>query len=734
MSKRNRPNSRAVLYLAAVACFATSLPSPRQAVAGLASSDVVVVVNAQSISSRTLANYYIALRSIPSINVVLLKDVPPGESASLADFRTRILLPTLKAIEERKIGDHIQCIAYSADFPTAIDVTPHIEKLGEVPKYITKIASINALTYFYQFVLRDDPTYVDFLANRYAPRPIESLFSSPAGQLSSEAWKAILDKVVAGEHESAAELTSQLLEKYPTQYPLAYLAAAEYAAAGKVEQSLAMFDRAIQLGWTFADFTDGDRRLASVRDEAQFQVSELALTPSRAGQTDARGFNSRAVFAPNGVPVRDPKLGFRYLLSVVLGVTRGQGTSLDDAIKCLARASTADYTHPQGTFYFASTSDVRATTRAPGFQAATEQLTELGFGAEIIKSALPQDAAGVLGAQLGAATLNWDSSGSKLVRGAIVDNLTSFGGMMASSSQTKLTRFLEAGAAGSSGTVTEPYSLQPKFPHPQTYVHYARGASLAEAFYLGVTSPYQLLIVGDPLCKPFSHAPKLNVDSPTRLIEAEKSTSINLAFAHEHNSFADWDRSETPLGRRTQHLPAKVISILSDGRNPRTGRVQPRVNLRMRSFSTGFHELTVRLAADDPLGQRSDWPIAISIAGPNQVTTTLAIPAGPLPTVDTGDDSPAELKTPGVNQCYTITSPDKPLIINLEMPGAGQLGLSHEFDEISTADGPKASIEIAPQEFGYGPIRLRPFGITESGARIQGVPILLYIPPKPAAG
>ncbi|HBE69019.1 MAG TPA: hypothetical protein DDW52_12795 [Planctomycetaceae bacterium] len=718
----------------AVAAFAFLTAHATQAVAGLASSDVVVVVNAQSLQSRTLANYYIALRSIPSTNVVLLDEVPNSETASLDDFRTKILLPTLKAIEERKIGDHIQCIAYSADFPTAIDVTPHINKLGEVPKYITKVASINSLTFFYQFVLRDDPTYVDFLANRYAPRPIEALFSSPAGQLTKEKWKAILDKVVAGEHETAAELTSQLLTEYPNQFPLAYLAAAEYAAAGNGEQSLAMFDRAIQLGWTFADFTAGDRRLDAIRDQAQFQVSELALTPSRAGQTAARGFSSRVAFAPNGVPVRDPKLGFRYLLSVVLGVTRGQGSSLDDAIKCLARASTADYTHPQGSFYFASTGDVRSTTRAPSFNAAVEQLTELGFGAEIIKTALPQNAQNVLGAQLGAATLNWSTSGSKLAAGAIVDNLTSYGGMMASSSQTKLSRFLEAGAAGSSGTVTEPYSLQPKFPHPQMYVHYAQGASLAEAFYLGVTSPYQLLIVGDPLCKPFSHAPKLDLDSPTQLIKTEKSTTINLTFTPKHNSFSDWQRSETPLAQRSEHLPAKVISILSDGKNPKTGRVQPRVNLRMRSFSDGFHELTIRLASDDPLGQRSDWPIAISMAGTHQVTTSLALSPGPLPTIDTGDTSPAKLRVPGASQCYTINSPDQPLAIKIEMPGARQVGLSHESDEISTVNGPSASVEITPGDLGYGPIRLKPFGITESGARIQGVPILLYIPPQAAAG
>ncbi len=96
---------------------------------------------------------------------------------------------------------------------------------------------------------------------------------------------------------------------------------------------------------------------------------------------------------------------------------------------------------------------------------------------------------------MGSASFAWIASGSKLVPGAIAENLTSLNGKMDGVGQTKLTEYLAHGAAGSSGAVEEPYSLQQKFPLPFIHETYARGATLAEAFYQSVLGPYQLLIV-----------------------------------------------------------------------------------------------------------------------------------------------------------------------------------------------------------------------------------------------
>lgn len=58
----------------------------------------------------------------------------------------------------------------------------------------------------------------------------------------------------------------------------------------------------------------------------------------------------------------------------------------------------------------------------------------------------------------------------------------------------------------------EPYAIHQKFPAPFVQLHYARGCTLAEAFYQSISMPYQLLIVGDPLCRPWADIPTIEVD------------------------------------------------------------------------------------------------------------------------------------------------------------------------------------------------------------------------------
>ncbi len=189
----------------------------------------------------------------------------------------------------------------------------------------------------------------------------------------------------------------------------------------------------------------------------------------------------------------------------MLAVTSGRGNSIPEVISYLNRSAAADGTQPKGTMYYMRHGDVRSTTRQPGFAAAVADLRKLGVAAEILDATAPQGKSDVQGAMLGSADIRWPDTKSTILPGAIVDNLTSFGGALsAGAGQTPLTDFLRYGAAGSSGTVCEPFAIQNKFPVPAIQVHYARGCSLAEAFYQSVWGPYQLLIVGDPLCRPWA--------------------------------------------------------------------------------------------------------------------------------------------------------------------------------------------------------------------------------------
>ncbi|PWU19681.1 MAG: hypothetical protein C5B50_06115 [Verrucomicrobia bacterium] len=92
------------------------------------------------------------------------------------------------------------------------------------------------------------------------------------------------------------------------------------------------------------------------------------------------------------------------------------------------------------------------------------------------------------------------------VPGAMGDNLTSASGYLFDdgSGQLHATDFLAAGASGSYGTVDEPCNYLQKFPSPQIYFYQSRGFSLAECYYMGVTNPYQGILVGEALAAPFA--------------------------------------------------------------------------------------------------------------------------------------------------------------------------------------------------------------------------------------
>ena len=92
-------------------------------------------------------------------------------------------------------------------------------------------------------------------------------------------------------------------------------------------------------------------------------------------------------------------------------------------------------------------------------------LADLGVAAEIVDGVMPMHKNNVQGAMLGAAGFDWKASGSTILPGAICEHFTSYGGIMSSKSeQTPLSEFLRYGAAGASGTVTEPFALPQNSP------------------------------------------------------------------------------------------------------------------------------------------------------------------------------------------------------------------------------------------------------------------------------
>ena len=295
--------------------------------------------------------------------------------------------------------------------------------------------------------------------------------------------------------------------------------------------------------------------------------------------------------------------GSRYVLATMLGVTAGRGNSVAEITAYLRSAAAADGTKPKGTIYFVTNTDVRTTTRSRVFPATVKALTGLGVQAEIVNGTLPVRKRDVAGLMTGTPTFDWNASGSTIVPGAICENLTSFGGIFTpSAGQTPLSEFLRAGAAGSSGTVTEPFSIQAKFPHAAIQVHYARGASLAEAFYQSVQAPYQLLVVGDPLCQPWASIPEVEIVTAADSAVLDSGARVSGKLELE-------PRATVPGGGTADRFELYV-----DGVRVAQAGLGERLAVDTTVMADGHHELRVVAIAATPVETQGRRVIDIMVA------------------------------------------------------------------------------------------------------------------------
>jgi uncharacterized protein (TIGR03790 family) len=189
------------------------------------------------------------------------------------------------------------------------------------------------------------------------------------------------------------------------------------------------------------------------------------------------------------------------LPSMMLAYMGERGNDIATVEQYLRAGVVSDGSRPRGDIYFVEGNDVRARTRTNQFTRAQAELETLGINAQIVPSS-PRHQSGIMGLMVGAAAMDVAGAGS-FRPGAIAEHLTSHAAEFHVPYQTKLTEWLKQGATASAGTVTEPYAMWTKFPHARLYAHYARGHSAMESFYLSIRSPYQVLLVGEPLATPW---------------------------------------------------------------------------------------------------------------------------------------------------------------------------------------------------------------------------------------
>jgi len=549
--------------------------------AGGGPENVFLVVNSASWASQTLANHFIQLRRIPSLNVHYIEWIGDFESIEGAAFRDRILVPTLDTIERRGLLGQIDYVIYSSDFPYSIDMTKEFPNL-KFPDQARPICSLNSATYLWHLVMARIPLIVDPRINHY-------MRSLPDG------------KTVLPSHG------------FRSWY-----------------------------GWG----------------------------------------NSGELIEAGGQP---------YMLSTVLGITSGRGNSVREAVNYLRSSASADGTQPKGTIFYSKTADVRSQTRAGGFVAAVEALKQLGVKAEIITSPMPSGAE-VLGAITGVADFSLARNKDRILPGAICENFTSFGGMLGeASTQTPLTEFLRYGAAGSSGTVCEPFAIAEKFPSPNMQVHYARGCTLAESYYQSVYGPAQLLIVGDPLSRPWANIAKVQVEG----VKAGEKVSGTLVLNPS---------AKLPKGGKIDHYEMFV-----DGRRIGSAKQGESLSFDTTTQSDGYHELRIVAIEDSAIESQGRAFIPLRIENQNHTAILATLPA-------------------------KSARWDETLRIRVRAPGMTEILVHSSGRELGKISGEEGEIEINPRRLGLGPVTLYAIAQSQAAARgrVAAVPVSLVIePPKP---
>lgn len=179
-------------------------------------------------------------------------------------------------------------------------------------------------------------------------------------------------------------------------------------------------------------------------------------------------------------------------------------SSLHDAKALIERGISADYSRPKGKAALLSTSDKNRNVRS-GFYPQVKKAFNSILPVQIIKANSIRDRKDLMFYFTGLSQVK-DIDSNHFLPGAMADHLTSSGGQLtATTGQMSATRWLEAGATGSYGTVVEPCNFLQKFPNPTVAMYfYLTGSTLLESYWKSVLMPGQGVFIGEPLARPYA--------------------------------------------------------------------------------------------------------------------------------------------------------------------------------------------------------------------------------------
>jgi uncharacterized protein (TIGR03790 family) len=263
--------------------------------------------------------------------------------------------------------------------------------------------------------------------------------------------------------------------------------------------------------------------------------------------------------------------GYSFLTTMITANTLAQAKLIVD------HGVDSDGTFPTAPVHLAKSSDPLRRIRYTSYDNVVFN-TRLRGNYLVVRtnSSSPFGLSGLLGYQTG--LMNYSISPNTFVPGAMADSLTSYGGVIfGNNDQTSLLGFLNAGAAGSYGTVTEPTANTAKFPNPQNYFYQARGFTLAECYYQSLSLPYQGLIVGEPLAAPFAQPAEggwLNA-APGDVLTGTRPLSVQFTAAD----------ATRPLQRVDLFVDGKFLQTLTNLAPASGNLVKMRINGQNLSYT-----------------------------------------------------------------------------------------------------------------------------------------------------
>jgi hypothetical protein len=396
-----------------------------------------------------------------------------------------------------------------------------------------------------------------------------------------------------------------------------------------------------------------------------------------AESVSTRAFRSTDHWLPGGAS--DDRVGPKYLLSMMLGVTAGEGNTVDEILGYLKRSAEADGSHPDGSVFFMKNANVRSTTRQPLFPLAIRELEKLSVGAVEASGVLPKSESRVVGLMAGSASFDWEKSGCEIVPGAICEHLTSFGGILHhKTGQTPLSVFLRYGAAVSTGTVCEPYAIQAKFPLPTMHVHYARGATAAEALYQSVAAPFQLLAVGDPLCRPWANIPRVDILGVVPGATAKGSIELT-------------PRAVVPGGAKAERM-----DLFIDGLRVASRAADESFTIDTTLLPDGEHELRVVAIDATPIATQGRAVVRLLVDNHGRRAA--------LSLIEPAQDSP-------VDRAATY-------FLKAQCKGADRIDVQANGRTISKLHEAAGEFTVTGEELGLGPVELQAQAFDASGHAI----------------